>query len=131
MKVVGEIKALEHQLAPNAFLNMALGAIETNNFDQIENLRDDIDQQHIPDLMSTWSADLPWEIKDGYIHLLLDQTGELTAPVMIDGLGSPMPENRASALVILSKRELEYDDLMMNEKALAHAIEEWKSKTDC
>lgn len=130
MYIVGSIKALENRLSPNEFLGIALGAIETKKFDHIENLRDDITPQHVADLMSTWNPDLPWEIKDGYIHLFLDQTGELTAPVMIDGLGSPVPENRASALVILSERELNYDDLLATEEVLTKAIEEWQSKTD-
>jgi hypothetical protein len=89
-------------LPENTFLQKALVAIQSQDFQAIEYLRDDITQEDVYGLVSQWSSVLPWPIKDGYIALLMDQSGEVVKPLMQDALNSPSVESRAYALCSLT-----------------------------
>jgi hypothetical protein len=89
-------------LPENTFIQKALAAIQAQDFQAIEYLRDDITKEDVYGLVSQWSSVLPWPIKDGYIALLMDQTGEVVKPIMQDALNSPSAESRAYALCSLT-----------------------------
>ncbi|MBL8019001.1 MAG: hypothetical protein JNM27_05010 [Leptospirales bacterium] len=80
-----------------------LSAIEKQDFEAIERLRDKIRKQHVPAIASTWKSTFPWGKKDAYITLMMDQQNDILTPMMEDGLNSPTPETRAYALMILKK----------------------------
>lgn len=80
-----------------------LTAIEKEDFEAIEGLRDKIRKQHVPAIASTWKATFAWGKKDAYITLMMDQQNDILTPMMEDGLNSPTPETRAYALMILKK----------------------------
>lgn len=84
-------------------VKQCLAAIEKKDFETIEGLRDRIRKQHIAPIAATWKRSLPWETKDAYIALLMDQQDDILTPMMEDGLDSPAVESRAYALMILKK----------------------------
>lgn len=87
----------------DAVVKECLAAINREDFEAIEGLRDKIRKHHIPAIISTWKQSLPWGRKDAYITLMMDQQDDILAPMMEDGLDSPTPETRAYALMILKK----------------------------
>jgi hypothetical protein len=91
------------QTAKIPFIDRALKAIAAADYETIEGLRGEIKPEHIPVLVSKWKKTLPWEQKDAFIMLLMDQQDDKIMPVMRDGLDSPTIENRAAALCILKK----------------------------
>lgn len=80
------------------FLKKALTAIQSQDYQSLESLRDEVRPEGVRELVKTWKPSMPWSIKDGYIALLMDQTGELVRPLMEDALNSPTAESRAYAL---------------------------------
>lgn len=127
-KAKAELTLLQHNILTTEFLRKALAAIQTENHDEIENLRDEIKQEHVDDIVKTWSDDLPWSQKSGYIHLLLDQKGDSVACVMQDGLESPVIEDRAFSLSILREGKSTFNELMVSPDVLDKAISDWKSQ---
>lgn len=85
-----------------AFLKKALAAIQTQDYEILEGLRDEVRPEGVRELMKTWKPSLSWPIKDGYIALLMDQTGEAVRPLMEDALNSPTVESRAYGLCSLT-----------------------------
>ena len=126
--LLAEIHLLKNNVDPigryGPFMRM-IGAILTNDFNEIEDCRDIIKSEHVPDIVKTWSPDLSWDIKNGYIYLLLDQNSEIIDPIMEDGLDSPMEENRASALMKLSRDSITWEDIK-NPDQLESAIDDFR-----
>ncbi len=94
------------------FMHKALAAIQQQDFEALEGLRDDIRPAHVPELVKTWRRNMPWPIKDAYAAMLMDQTGEAIRPVMEDALNSPTAETRAYALCCLLGRFEVFDTLL-------------------
>jgi hypothetical protein len=86
----------------NSVIQKSLAAIQSQDYATLESLRDELRPEHVPALSASWSALMPWILKDGYIALLMDETGEAVRPVMADALNSPTVESRAYALLSLS-----------------------------
>jgi hypothetical protein len=99
-------------MTENEFITKALAAIQKQDFETIEGLRDQIKPAYVPRLVATWNTSMPWETKDAYIALLMDQMGETVKPVMEDALNSPTAESRAYAICILQGDFQLFNDLM-------------------
>jgi hypothetical protein len=87
--------------APDA-LPKIRAAIEKQNFEALEGLRDVLNDELVHQVAADWSADLPWSVKDAYAALLMDQTAECVRPIFQDALRSPTPESRAYAVCVLT-----------------------------
>lgn len=97
-----------------SFLKKALAAIQTQDYETLESLRDEVRPEGARELVKTWKQSLPWPIKDGYIALLMDQTGEVVRPLMADALNSPTAESQAYALCSLTGDFAIFERLMTN-----------------
>jgi hypothetical protein len=97
------LSALPVSAETDPVVKECLKAIERKDFEAIEGLRDKIRKPHIAPLAATWKKSMPWETKDAYIALLMDQLDDVLAPMMEDALDSPTVESRAYALMILKK----------------------------
>lgn len=86
---------------PATFLDRAMRAINTQDFETIEGLRDEVRPDNLPALVKKWNANLPWSKKDAFVALLMDQMNPIVHPMMKDALNSPTAESRAYALCIL------------------------------
>ncbi len=89
-------------LPEHLFVQNALEAIQQQDYEALEGLRDKTNPANVETLVMTWNSSLPWRIKDGYVTVLMDQTGEIVRPLMEDALNSPTVESRAYALCSLS-----------------------------
>jgi hypothetical protein len=96
------------------FLQQAANAIEAEDYEALESLRDHMHAEYIPALLQSWGADLPWSKKDAYLTLLMDQTSEILTPMMEDGLNSPTVESRAYAFCILTKDFDQFNNFLVN-----------------
>lgn len=99
-------------MSEDEFITHALAAIEKQDFELIEGLRDQIRPAYVPRLVATWNQSMPWGTKDAYIALLMDQSGDVVRPVMEDALNSPTVESRAYALCILKGDFKIFDSLL-------------------
>lgn len=82
----------------DSFCERALRAIQGRDADTIEMLRGEVLPEHVPVLVETWSAALPWDVKEGYTHLLMDQVDEMLKPILEDALNSPNPDMQATGI---------------------------------
>jgi hypothetical protein len=87
-------------------------AIQMGDFEVIESLRDHLNKRIVREVVATWHADLPWNTKDAYAALLMDQTGEEVRPLFQDALHAPTAETRAYALCVLMEDFALFDSIM-------------------
>jgi hypothetical protein len=89
-------------------------AIEKQNFEALEGLRDVLNDELVHQVAADWRADLPWSVKDAYAALLMDQTAACVHPIFQDALRSPTPESRAYAVCVL-KGDFSLFETMMSD----------------
>jgi hypothetical protein len=77
-------------------------AINQGDFEALESLRDELNDETVRTLAQEWHADLPWSTKDAYASLLQDQLAVSVHPLFRDALNSPTTETRAYALCVLT-----------------------------
>jgi hypothetical protein len=99
---------------PEGTLERIRAALAERDFEEIEVLRDVLNDDLVRTIASDWSADLDWETKDAYAALLLDQTSETVHPIFRDTLDSPTIESRAYAVCVLTKDFSRFDDLLVD-----------------
>lgn len=97
-----------------SFLKQALAAIQTQDYPTLEKLRDKVNPDGARELVRTWKPSMSWLTKDGYVALLMDQTGEVVRPLMEDALNSPTVESQAYALCSLTGNFGIFDGLLTN-----------------
>lgn len=95
-----------------AKLEQILAAIEAQDFEEIEGLRDKLDADLVRRIAAQWRKDLPWGIKDAYAALLMDRLEDCVRPVFVDALQSPTVESRAYAVCVLSRDFGRFDGMM-------------------
>ncbi|MGV3663578.1 MAG: hypothetical protein ACO1TE_25635 [Prosthecobacter sp.] len=100
-----------------AELEQVLEALEAQDFEEIEGLRDRLDGELVPEIAAQWRDDLPWAVKDAYAALLMDRLEECVRPLFVDALRSPTVESRAYAVCVLT-RDFGRFDAMMSHGAL-------------
>ncbi len=96
-------KATAQRPTDPAALPKIRAAIAAQDFEEIEGLRDVLNDEIVRQIASEWRAELPWEVKDAHAALLLDQTAECVRPLFQDALSSPTLESRAYAVCVLTK----------------------------
>lgn len=84
------------------FLKSALDAIDRRDPEAIEGLRGPQVDLHVDELLATWRRSLPWDAKDLYVHLFMDQKDGRLETLMRDALDSPTVETRAPAICYLT-----------------------------
>lgn len=87
----------------NSVLAKVLKAINQQDYESMEFLRGEINEKDIPEIVKYWRKDLDWDLKDGFVTVLMDQKGPILKPLMSDALNSPTVESRAYALCVLSQ----------------------------
>lgn len=97
-----------------AVLPKIRAAITAQDFEEIEGLRDVLNDEITRQIASEWRAELPWEIKDAYAALLQDQTADCTRPLFQDALRSPTLESRAYAVCVLTKDFGRFEAMLVN-----------------
>ncbi|MGE0321222.1 MAG: hypothetical protein AB7K71_16015 [Polyangiaceae bacterium] len=90
----------------------ALSAIEARDAQEIEYLRDVVTPDLVTRLLETWRASLPWDAKDLYVALLMDQSDNRIEGIMQDALASPSVESRAYAICYLDASSAKFTDLL-------------------
>jgi hypothetical protein len=119
-------------LTEHIFVQKALEAIQQQDYQVMEGLRDHVNAANAEALVRTWNSSLPWRLKDGYVTVLMDQKGEVVKPLMQDALNSPTPESRAYALCSLTGDFGIFDSLltsdMVDEKKVDEAIKQYKAR---
>lgn len=99
---------------PDGTLERIRIALAERDFEEIEGLRDVLNDDLVRTIASDWSADLDWETKDAYAALLLDQTSEAVRPIFRDALDSPTVESRAYAVCVLTKDFSRFDGFLVD-----------------
>lgn len=89
-------------------------AIAEQDYEEIEGLRDILNAELVRQVAADWRTDLPWEVKDAYAALLMDQTAECVRPIFTDALRSPTVESRAYAVCVLAGDFGRFDAMLVN-----------------
>ncbi|MFN0075714.1 MAG: hypothetical protein ACKVY0_04485 [Prosthecobacter sp.] len=89
-------------------------AISAQDFEEIEGLRDVLNDEIVRQIASEWRAELRWEVKDAYAALLLDQTADCVRPLFQDALRSPTLESRAYVVCMLTKDFGRFEAMMFH-----------------
>ncbi len=100
------------QTDPEAVFKRALQAIEARDAETIEALRDVVTPDLVTRLLRTWRASLPWDAKDLYVALLMDQSESRIEALMQDALASPSVESRAYAICYLDASSVSFTELL-------------------
>ena len=108
-------KGLEiNQYPKDGIVERALAAIQAADDDLIEGLRLEIQPSHINSIVRSWNANLPQEIKDRYVYLLMDQQDKRLDNLMTDGLASPDNTTRAYSVCALFKDFDKFNEMLTN-----------------
>jgi hypothetical protein len=99
---------------PDGTLERIRAALAERDFEEIERLRDVLNDDLVRTIVSDWSADLDWDSKDAYATLLLDETSEAVCPIFRDALDSPTVESRAYAVCVLTKDFSRFDTFLVD-----------------
>jgi len=113
------------------FIRKALMAIKKQDVSTLESLRDIITEKDVKELVDLWDENMAWEVKSGFVDILMDQSGELTHELMTDALEAPNVETRAYALISVTGNFSLFEKLMdssgwLNEEKVDNAIMEYK-----
>lgn len=116
-----------------SFIRRTLTAIKSQDFETLEGLRDEITDKDVKELVEIWDPALAWAVKDGFVAVLMDQSGEIVFELMTDALNAPTLETRACALMCVTGDFSQFEKLMdssgwLNESKVDEAILEYKKK---
>ncbi len=89
-------------------------ALREEDYEEIEGLRDVLNDDLVRQVAADWKPDLPREIKDAYAALLLDQLADCVIPIFRDALDSPTVESRAYAVCVLTKDFSRFSDMLVD-----------------
>ncbi len=85
-----------------AFLKRVLDAIDRRDGEGVEGLRGHQVDKNLDAILATWRASLPWDAKDLYVGLFMDQKDAKLETLMRDALDSPAVETRSAAICYLT-----------------------------
>lgn len=88
-------------------------AVAAQDFEEIEGLRDVLNEELARKIAGEWRADLPWGVKDCYAALLMDHTSDCVRPIFEDALRSPTVESRAYAVCVLTRDFSRFDAMLV------------------
>lgn len=106
-------KATAQRPTDPAVLPKIRAAIKAQDYQEIEGLRDVLNDEIVRQIASEWRAELPWEVKDAYATLLMDQIADCVRPLFQDALSSPTLESRAYAVCVLTKDFGRFESMMV------------------
>lgn len=115
-------------------VDRALRAIDQRDHDSVEGLRSAIRPEHLDAILDSWRASLPWDAKDLFVALLMDQTSARIELVMRDALASPTVETRAYSVCYLLGSLSHFEQLLsgggwVDPTKVDQAIARWRSTT--
>lgn len=87
-------------------------AIQSQDFEVIEGLRDVLTPELVAQIAADWRPDLPWGVKDAFAALLMDQTADCVRPIFQDALHSSTVESRAYAVCVLTRDFSRFDAML-------------------
>lgn len=99
---------------PAGTLEKIRTALAAQDFEEIEGLRDVLNDELVREIAAEWRADLSWGVKDAYAALLMDQTCECVLPLFQDALRSPTVESRAYAVCVLTHDFSRFDAMLVD-----------------
>jgi hypothetical protein len=91
-------------------------ALDAEDYPALEHLRDVVDDAVAGEVVAWWRPELPWERKDAFAALLLDQHGPGVEALYRDALRSPTLETRAYAVCVLSQDVVSFERLMVDRR---------------
>lgn len=123
---------LDSSLNAKSFTSRAIKAINSEDYETLESLRDEINNEKTESLIKYWESSLSWDIKDAFAYILMDQSGSVVKPAMEDALDSPTVETKAYAYVSLTGNFKEFETFLVNgfvsEEKVNKAIRKYRSK---
>lgn len=99
---------------PAGALEKIRQAIAAQDFEEIEALRDVLNDELVREITSEWHANLPWGVKDAYAALLMDQTADCVRLIFHDALRSPTVESRAYAVCVLTRDFSRFETMLVD-----------------
>jgi hypothetical protein len=99
---------------PDGTLEKIRKALLEEDFEEIEGLRDLLNDTLVLQIAADWRPDLPRETKDAYAALLLDQFADCVHPIFRDALNSPSVESRAYAVCVLTKDFSRFNEMLVD-----------------
>jgi hypothetical protein len=110
------------------FVDEVFIAFKSENYDKIRKYRKKLSDPRVDEFVHHWDKKLPWEVKNGFVHLLVGYSYAGVERIMRDGLTSPTLHIRATALVHLAGSEDERKELLgpdgeLSEAKVAAAVE--------
>jgi hypothetical protein len=113
------------------FIKGCIHAINEDKAEAIENdYRHELTKDQATILMTYWSPEQPWRMKDNFMALLMDQDKSITGSLAMHELDSPNDE-RAYALCVLTDNWDQFDEWLDGRwDEVDPAIEAYKSKNN-
>ncbi|WP_395719540.1 hypothetical protein [Prosthecobacter sp.] len=105
---------LPNKQPPAGALEKIRRAIAAQDFEEIEGLRDVLNDELVREIAAEWRANLPWGVKDAYAALLMDQTADCVQALYQDALRSPTVESRAYAVCVLTRDFSRFDAMLVD-----------------
>lgn len=99
---------------PPGALEKIRGAIDSQNFEVLERLRDVLTPALVTQIAAEWRPNLPWGVKDAYAALLMDQTADCVRSIFEDALSSPSVESKAYAVCVLTRDFSRFDAMLVH-----------------
>jgi len=123
---------LDSSLNAKSFIFRAIKAINNEDYETLESLRDEINNEKTESLIKYWDSSLSWDIKDAFAYILMDQSGSIVKPAMEDALDSPTVETKAYAYVSLTGNFKEFEKFLVNgfvsEEKVNKAIKKYRGQ---
>lgn len=107
-------RAVPRKNPPADTLEKIRAALAAQDFEEIEGLRDVLNDELVREIAAEWRADLSWGVKDAYAALLMDQTADCVLPLFQDALHSPTVESRAYAVCVLTRDFSRFDAMLVD-----------------
>jgi hypothetical protein len=116
----------------DGFIDKVFTAFKAEDYARIETFRSKLDEERVDEVLTHWKAGLAWDVKNGFVHLLIHREGPDVEAIMRDALKSKRLEARAAAVVTLNKQsgwgDLAGADGKLVKAKVAAAVAELKKK---
>jgi len=111
----------------------AFGAFKSGDFEKIAGYRAQLSPALVDEMMAHYKTSLPWDIKDGFTHLMVHRYEAVVIPLMTDSLESKRVESRAQAIATLRQAKdmigtMHDDKGGIDPSKVADAIKEYRAE---
>gem|GEM_PF-3433273 len=101
---VGKRSAEETPGENDDLVDEAFVYFKSENYKKLKKLRKRLKRVHVREFVDVhWHKDLPWDVKNGFIHLLAERSEKGVATLMEEGLNSPAAHIRQTAETALAR----------------------------